>query len=98
VGARLLLSLPHLSFICLLSVLITVCLCLIFCQVIGDHQCGFQHNRSANDQIFCICQIQEKRWVFNETVHQLFIDLNKEGVIVQYSHRVWGIHEASLVY
>jgi hypothetical protein len=23
-------------------------------EIIGDHQCGFQHNRSITDQIFCI--------------------------------------------
>jgi len=28
--------------------------------IIGDHQCGFQCNRSATDQIFCTCQILEK--------------------------------------
>jgi hypothetical protein len=28
-------------------------------EIIGDHQCGFQHNRSTTDQIFCIRQILE---------------------------------------
>jgi hypothetical protein len=37
--------------------------------IIGDHQCGFRHNRSTTDQIFCICQILEQKWEFNETVH-----------------------------
>jgi hypothetical protein len=33
---------------------------------------------STTDQIFCICQILEKkRWEYNETVHQLFRDLKK---------------------
>jgi hypothetical protein len=27
--------------------------------IIGDYQCGFRHNRSTTDQIFCICQILE---------------------------------------
>jgi hypothetical protein len=31
-------------------------------QIIGDHQCEFWHNRSTTDQIFCICQILEKKW------------------------------------
>jgi hypothetical protein len=35
---------------------------------------GFDVNRSTTDQIFCICQILEKKWEYNETVHQLFID------------------------
>jgi hypothetical protein len=30
--------------------------------IIGDHQCGFQHNRSTTDQIFCIRQILEKKY------------------------------------
>jgi hypothetical protein len=29
-------------------------------EIIGDHQCGFRHNRSTTDQIFCIHQILEK--------------------------------------
>jgi hypothetical protein len=31
-------------------------------DIIGDHQCGFRRNRSTTDQIFCICQILEKKW------------------------------------
>jgi hypothetical protein len=34
-------------------------------------------NRSTTDQIFCIRQILEKKMKYNETVHQLFIDLQK---------------------
>jgi len=43
-------------------------------EIIGDHQCGFRRNRSAIDHIFCIRQILEKKWEYNEPVHQLFID------------------------
>jgi hypothetical protein len=32
-------------------------------EIIGDHQCGFRRNRSTTDQIFCIRQILEKKWV-----------------------------------
>jgi hypothetical protein len=46
-------------------------------EITGDRQCGFRRNRSTTDQIFCICQILEKKWEYNETVHQLFIDLKK---------------------
>jgi hypothetical protein len=46
-------------------------------EIIRDHQCGFQRNRSKNDQIFCIRQILEKLWEYNGTVHQLFIDFKK---------------------
>jgi hypothetical protein len=30
-------------------------------EIIGDHQCGFRHNRSTTDHIFCIHQILEKK-------------------------------------
>jgi hypothetical protein len=46
-------------------------------EIIGDHQCGFRRNRSTMDQIFCIRQILEKKWEYNGTVHQLFIDFRK---------------------
>jgi hypothetical protein len=29
-------------------------------DIIGDHQCGFPHNRSTTDQIFCFRQILDK--------------------------------------
>jgi hypothetical protein len=32
---------------------------------------------STTDQIFCIRQILEKKWEYNEAVHQVFIDLKK---------------------
>jgi hypothetical protein len=34
-------------------------------KIIGDHQCGFRHNRSTTDQIFYIHQILEKKWEYN---------------------------------
>jgi hypothetical protein len=46
-------------------------------DVIGDHQCGFRQTRSATDHIFCIHPILEKKWEYNEAVHQLFIDFKK---------------------
>jgi hypothetical protein len=46
-------------------------------EIIGDHQCGFRRNRSSMDQIFYIRQILEKKWEYNGTVHQLFIDFRK---------------------
>jgi hypothetical protein len=46
-------------------------------EIIGDHQRGFQHNRSTTDHTFNICQILEKKWEYNEAVHQLFIDFKK---------------------
>jgi hypothetical protein len=32
---------------------------------------------STTDQIFYICPILEKKWEYNGTVHQLFIDFKK---------------------
>jgi len=46
-------------------------------EVIGDQQCGFQRKRSTTDHIFYIRQILEKKWEYNEAVHQLFIDFKK---------------------
>jgi hypothetical protein len=73
-------------------------------EIIWDHQCGFRRNRSTTDKIFCIRRILEKKWEYNETVHRLFTDFKKaydsvrrEVLYVQYSHRVWGIHETSRV-
>jgi hypothetical protein len=47
-------------------------------EIIGDDQCGFQHNRSATDQIFCTHQIAEKKCRYSETGHQLFIDFKND--------------------
>jgi len=46
-------------------------------EIIGDHQFDFRRNRSTIDHIFCIPQILEKKWEYNEEVHQLFIDFKK---------------------
>jgi len=46
-------------------------------EIIGDHQCGFRRSRSTNDHLFCVHQILEKKWEYNEAVHQLFIDFKK---------------------
>jgi sorting nexin-29 len=46
-------------------------------ETVGEHQYGFRRNGSTTDQIFCIRQILEKKWEYNEAVHQLFIDFRK---------------------
>jgi len=46
-------------------------------EIIGDHQCGFRRKRSTIDHIFCIRQLFEKKWEYNEEVHQLSIDFKK---------------------
>ena len=40
-------------------------------KIIGDRQCEYRHNRSTTDHIFCIHQILERKWKYNEAVHQL---------------------------
>jgi hypothetical protein len=46
-------------------------------EISGDHQCGVRCNGSTTDQIFCIRKIPDKKWEYNETVHQIFIDFKK---------------------
>jgi len=46
-------------------------------KIIWVHQCGFRRKSSTNDHIFCIRHIIEKKWEYNEEVHQLFIDFKK---------------------
>jgi hypothetical protein len=46
-------------------------------KITGDHQCGFRRNRSTIDQISAFVRYWRKKCEYNETVHQLFIDLKK---------------------
>jgi hypothetical protein len=46
-------------------------------EITGYHQCGFRWNRSTTEQIFYIRQILERKWKYNGTVHQLFLDFKK---------------------
>jgi hypothetical protein len=46
-------------------------------EITGDHQCELWHNRSTTDHIFCILQILERKWKYNEALHQLFISCKK---------------------
>jgi len=39
--------------------------------------CGFQHNRSTTDQIFCIYFTLDRRGKYTATLHELFIDLTE---------------------
>jgi hypothetical protein len=40
-------------------------------KLLGIISCGFRRNRSTTDQLFCIRQILENKWEYNETVHRL---------------------------
>jgi len=44
-------------------------------EITGNHQCGFQCNRSTSNHIFCTHQKLEKKWEYNDAVHYLFVDL-----------------------
>jgi hypothetical protein len=52
-------------------------------EIIGDYQCGFRRNRSTTDHFFYIRQILEKKWEYNSTVHQLFIDFKEAYVSIR---------------
>jgi hypothetical protein len=41
------------------------------------HHCRFRRNRPTADQISCIRHTLEKKWEYNETVHQIFADFKK---------------------
>jgi hypothetical protein len=63
-------------------------------EIIGDHPGGFQCNRSTND-IFCIHQILEKKWEYNEAVHELLETSRK--LMIQLGGRPCIIFSLSLV-
>jgi hypothetical protein len=46
-------------------------------EINEERQCRFQQNKSTTDQIFYIRQVLERKWEYNGTVHQLFIDFKK---------------------
>ena len=46
-------------------------------EIIGDRHCGFRRSRSTTDDIFCIRQILEKKWEYNEAMQHLFIDFTR---------------------
>jgi len=41
---------------------------------INGAQCVFRRTKSTTDLIFCMRQILEKKWEYNVTARQLFID------------------------
>jgi hypothetical protein len=56
-------------------------------EIIGDQQRGFQRKISTTDQIFCICQILEKKLEYTDSTVKNFkkaYDSVWEGSIVQY--------------
>jgi hypothetical protein len=71
-------------------------------EITGERHCGFWCNKPTTDQIFCICHILEKKWEYNETVHQLFIDFKKayDSVRKEVLYNifiVWNTYEIRLI-
>jgi len=46
-------------------------------EIIGDSQCGLRRNKLTTDHIFCIRQLLEKKWEYNEAALQLFVHLKE---------------------
>jgi hypothetical protein len=69
-------SLLSTSYIFLSNILLSM-LSSYIDEIIGEHQLGFRRNRSTTDQNFCILQILNNKWEYNETVHQLFADFKR---------------------
>ena len=46
-------------------------------EIIGEHQCSFRRNRSTTERILCLRQTLEKKWEYNEAMHQLFTNFKK---------------------
>jgi alpha-D-ribose 1-methylphosphonate 5-phosphate C-P lyase len=64
-------------FLTTCNILPNILVCPYVDEIVGDDQCGFRRHRSTTDQIFCTDQILERKWEYNGTVHQLFIDFEK---------------------
>jgi hypothetical protein len=71
----------------------------IWMKLLGNISVGFNITDQLL-QILCIHQLLEKKWEYNETVHQLSIDFRKVHDSVRrevlYSIlRIWGTRETS---
>jgi hypothetical protein len=65
-------------------------------EIIGDHQCGFHHNRSTTDQIFYIRQILEKNGSMMEWCISYLLTSRKP--ITQLREKFFTISCLNLVY
>jgi hypothetical protein len=45
--------------------------------IIEFHRCGNRRDNSTTDIIFCVLQLLEKKWEYNEALHQPYMDLKK---------------------
>jgi len=46
-------------------------------EIIRDHQSEILCSSSTTDHIFCVRQLLEMKWEYNEDEHQLFIDFKR---------------------
>jgi len=46
-------------------------------EINENHQCGFRRKRATTDHVFYVRQTLEKKWEYNEAVHQLLMDFKK---------------------
>jgi hypothetical protein len=65
-------------------------------EIIEDHHSIFRRNKSSAGYMFCILKIIDKKWEYNEEVHQLFTDLKKK-LMIQLGKRACIIFSPSLV-
>jgi hypothetical protein len=52
----------------ILSNILFLRLCTYVDEMIRDHQCGFGCNRTTSKRIFCICEILEIEWEFDQYI------------------------------
>jgi hypothetical protein len=46
-------------------------------EITAYHRFGFHHDRSTTDHIFCTNQIQQRKWEYDGSAQQSFIELKK---------------------
>jgi hypothetical protein len=51
-------------------------------EITGNNQCGPQSNRSTTDHIFCIYQILEIKWEYNEAVQKLITGMLHNKLLI----------------
>jgi sorting nexin-29 len=56
-------------------------------EINGDNQCAFRRNSSTTDDTFSIRPVLEKKWEYNEAVHQLFTIIDLKKVMIQLKGR-----------
>jgi hypothetical protein len=60
-------------------------------EIIGGHGCGCQQKRSTADHIFQIHQEVEKKWEYEEALHELFRDFRKPMIQLEGKYEYFTI-------